>query len=77
MFAINVIFTLSSQLLLIIVPADEEVEEAEEAGVVHMLESSVVGKHAFTAMAGDHDQLTRQRLQRSPNELHAMQHERV
>lgn len=57
--------------------ADDEVEEAEEAGAVHMLDSSTVGKHSFTAMAGDHDQLTRQRLQRSPNELHAVQHERV
>lgn len=56
---------------------DDEVEEAEEAGAVHMLDSSTIGKHSFTAMAGDHDQLTRQRLQRSPNELHAVQHERV
>lgn len=57
--------------------ADDEVEEAEEAGAVHMLDSSNIGKHSFTAMAGDHDQLTKQRLQRSPNELHAIQHERV
>lgn len=56
---------------------DDEVEEAEEAGVVHMLDSSTVGKHSFTAMAGDHDQLTRQRLQRSPNEMHTLRHERV
>lgn len=56
---------------------DDDVEEAEEAGAVHMLDSSTVGKHSFTAMAGDHDQLTRQRLQRSPSEQHAVQHERV
>ena len=54
------------------------VEEAEEAaGATNMLDSSVIGKHSFTAMAGDHDQLTRQRLQRSPNEMHVVQHERV
>jgi len=57
--------------------ADDEVEEAEEAGAVPMLDSSTIGKHSFTAMAGDHDRLTRQRLQRSPNELHTIQHERV
>lgn len=56
---------------------DDEVEEAEEAGAVQMLDTSAVGKHSFTAMAGDHDQLTRQRLQRSANEMHAIQHERV
>ena len=57
--------------------ADPDVEEAEEAGAIHMLDSATVGKHSFTAMAGDHDQLTRQRLQRSPSEQHAIQHERV
>lgn len=67
----------SLSLLCVCVRADDEVEEAEEAGAVHMLDSSTIGKHSFTAMAGDHDQLTRQRLQRSPNELHAVQHERV
>ena len=57
---------------------DEEAEEAEEDdGTVHMLDSSVVSRHAFTAMEGDHDQLNRQRLQRSPNEMQAMQQERV
>ncbi|KAJ7321783.1 Ganglioside-induced differentiation-associated protein 2 [Desmophyllum pertusum] len=57
---------------------DDVVEEAEEAaGATNMLDSSVIGKHSFTAMAGDHDQLTRQRLQRSPNEMHVVQHERV
>lgn len=67
----------SLSLLCVCVCVDDEVEEAEEAGAVHMLDSSTIGKHSFTAMAGDHDQLTRQRLQRSPNELHAVQHERV
>ena len=57
--------------------ADDEVEEAEEAGAVHMLDSSVLSRHAFTAMAGDHDQLNRQRLQRSTNEMQAIQHERM
>lgn len=57
---------------------DEEAEEAEEDdGIVHMLDSSVVSRHAFTAMEGDHDRLNRQRLQRSPNEMQAMQQERV
>lgn len=57
---------------------DEEAEEAEEDdGTVHMLDSSVVSRHAFTAMEGDHDQLNRQRLQRSPSEMQAMQQERV
>lgn len=56
---------------------DDEVEEAEEAGAVHMLDSSVLSRHAFTAMAEDHDQLNRQRLQRSTNEMQAIQHERM
>lgn len=65
----------NSQLLFIF--ADDEVEEAEEAATEHLLDSSVVGRHAFTAMAGDHDRLTRQRLQRSPNEMHGIHQERV
>lgn len=56
---------------------DDEVEEAEEACATNVLDTSSVGKHAFTAMAGDHDQLTRQRLQRSTSEMHTIQHERV
>lgn len=56
---------------------DDEVEEAEEACATNVLDTSSVGRHAFTAMAGDHDQLTRQRLQRSTSEMHTIQHERV
>lgn len=61
----------------VVVFEDEEAEEAEEEGRVHMLDSSVVSRHAFTAMEGDHDQLNRQRLQRPPNEMQALQQERV
>ena len=53
------------------------VEEAEEAGAIFMLDSSAVGKHSFSVMAGDHDRVTRQRLQRSPHEMHVLQHQRV
>lgn len=52
-------------------------EVAEEAEAVYMLDTPTVGKHAFSAMAGDFDSISRQRLRRAPDEMHAMQQQRV
>ncbi|EDO30294.1 predicted protein [Nematostella vectensis] len=55
----------------------EDVEEAEEAeGHLDMTELHV-GKHAFAVMAGDHDQMTKQRAHRSDDGMKVVEQQRV
>lgn len=53
---------------------DDEIEQGEDTLDIQEMH---VGQHAFAAMQGDHDQMTRQRAHRSPEEMHVAERQRM
>ncbi|XP_031571067.1 protein GDAP2 homolog [Actinia tenebrosa] len=53
---------------------DDEIEQAEDMLDIQEMH---VGQHAFAAMQGDHDQMSRQRAHRSPEEMHVAERQRI
>jgi hypothetical protein len=57
--------------------ATERENDIEEGEDILDITEMHVGQHAFAAMEGDHDQMTRQRAQRSPVEMHVAERHRM